>query len=154
MYFLNDKVMISEANADLLFGCSSMDVLKRIASTEVLAASHLLWTDRFLADEIGFQAREIINQAYQRKFSFFNGRKSKWIVGGLFYLLSYRYNSIRKQKEIANKLGTSECTIRDSYRLWVKSFPDLFADVITKFEKDEMLRYFVLIDLKKKELVA
>ncbi len=83
------------------------------------------------------------------KFSFFSGRRSTWIVGGLLYLLSYRYDSVKKQNELADVLGTTDGTIRDSYRLWLKTFPDLFMDVIGKFANDEKLRYFVRIDLIK-----
>jgi hypothetical protein len=126
-----------------------MDSLKRIPFEEVLAASHILWTDKLFADRIAFEAVEIINKTYKRKFGFFTGRKSKWVVGGLFYLLGHRYNSVKNQAELADKLGTTDNTIRDSYRLWLKTFPDLFLDVVGKFANDDKLRYFVLIDLKK-----
>ncbi len=126
-----------------------MDTLKRIPFEEVLAASHILWTSKSLADQIALDSLEIINKSYRRKFSFFSGRRSTWIVGGLLYLLSYRYDSVKKQKELADVLGTTDGTIRDSYRLWLKTFPDLFMDVIGKFANDEKLRYFVRIDLIK-----
>jgi hypothetical protein len=126
-----------------------LDSLKRISFEEVLATSHILWTDKLMADRIAFDAVDIINKTYKMKFAFFNGRRARWIVGGLFYLLGYRYNSIKNQAELADKLGTSDNTIRDSYRGWLKTFPDLFSDVIEKFVNDDQLRYFVLIDLKK-----
>jgi transcription initiation factor TFIIIB Brf1 subunit/transcription initiation factor TFIIB len=126
-----------------------MDSFKRVQLKEVLALSHFLWADKLVADKIAFEAAEIINQAYTRKSAFFNGRRSTWIAGGLLYLLSYRFNSIKNQKELADKLGTTDNTIRDAYRQWLKTFPDLFLDVIGKFANDDKLCYFILIDLKK-----
>ena len=72
-------------------------------------------------------------------------------MGGLFYLLGFRYNDVKKQIELACKLGTTDVTIRKSYREWLVSFPDLFADVIGKLAQHESLRYFVLLDLKQKK---
>ena len=80
-----------------------MDTLKRIPFEEVLAASHILWTSKSLADQIALDSLEIINKSYRRKFSFFSGRRSTWIVGGLLYLLSYRYDSVKKQKELGRR---------------------------------------------------
>ncbi|MCL5876456.1 MAG: hypothetical protein M1540_01430 [Candidatus Bathyarchaeota archaeon] len=130
-----------------------MSVLSRIPKEEIIVASHVLWDNKSIADQVAKESIQIINQTYKRKFSFFNGRKSKWVVGGLFYLLGYRYGSVKKQGELADKLGTSDTTIRDSYRLWLKTFPDLFVDVIGKMANDQNLKYFVLVDLKK-EVVA
>lgn len=145
--------MIIQSKTVLCFNHSlkelPLDSLKRAPLEEALATSYILWTDKLMADRIAFDAADIINKTYKMKFAFFNGRRSRWIVGGLFYLLGYRYNSIKNQNELADKLGTTDITIRDSYRTWLKTFPDLFSDVIDKFIDDDQLRHFVLIDLKK-----
>jgi hypothetical protein len=130
-----------------------MSVLSRIPKEEIILASRILWGNRKIADQIVEDSVQIINQTYQRKFSFFNGRKSKWVVSGLFYLLGYRYGLVKKQSELADKLGTSDTTIRDSYRLWLKTFPDLFVDVIGKMASDQNLKYYVLVELKNQVAV-
>ncbi len=126
-----------------------MSILRRIPANEVSAAAHSVWLDNSIADAIASEVIQIINQTYSRKFAFFNGKSSRCIVGGLFYLLGFRHDAIKKQNELAYKLGTSDVTIRLSYRKWLETFPDLFTDIIDKFAMDKDLRYFVLIDLKE-----
>jgi transcription initiation factor TFIIIB Brf1 subunit/transcription initiation factor TFIIB len=126
-----------------------MSLLKRIPPSEVSAAAHTIWLEKSIADTIAFQTIQIINQAYKRKFVFFNGKSSKHIVGGLFYLLGFRYADVKRQTELAHQLGTSDVTIRESYRKWLMTFPDLFLDIIVKFESDKDSRYFALKDLKE-----
>jgi hypothetical protein len=58
---------------------------------------------------------------------------------------------VKRQRELAWRLGTSDVTIRTSYRQWLQEFPDLFSDVIAKFAQDKELRYFVLLNLKPKQ---
>lgn len=110
---------------------------------EVSVAAHAVWFDKSIADEITWETVRIINQTYTRKFSFFSGKSSKCLVGGLFYLLGYRYDAIKKQNELADALGTSDVSIRVSYRKWLETFPDLFLDVIGKFGTNSVLRTFV-----------
>ena len=129
-----------------------MSTLKRIQFEEVLAAAHMVWADKSTAVKIALETVEIISRVYKRKFMFINGKSSKGLVGGLFYLLGYRHSVVKKQFEIADKLGTTDVTIRNSYRQWLMEFPDLFLDVIAKFAKDDKLRYFVLLDLEQKRL--
>jgi hypothetical protein len=93
-----------------------------------------------------------MNQTYRRKFAFFNGKSAKSIVGGLFYLLGYRHDVVKKQNELADQLGTTDVSIRVSYRKWLETFPDLFLDVIGKFASITALRSFVLLDLKQRML--
>jgi hypothetical protein len=130
-----------------------MSAIKNISIDELFAASYLLWTNRLIADQIALEAIMLINKAHSRKFSFLSGKTSRWIVGGLFYLLSYRHDTVKKQNEIAAILGTSEVTIRDSYRQWIETFPDLFGDIIEKFLADDKLRYYILTNLNKKGYV-
>jgi len=116
---------------------------------EVSVAAHAVWFDKSIADKITWETVRIINQTYTRKFSFFSGKSSKCLVGGLFYLLGYRYDAIKKQNELADTLGTSDVSVRVSYRKWLETFPDLFLDVIGKFGTNSVLRTFVLLDLKQ-----
>jgi transcription initiation factor TFIIIB Brf1 subunit/transcription initiation factor TFIIB len=126
-----------------------MSLLKRIEMDEVLASAHCIWFDKSIADAIAQEAVQIMNQVYSRKITFFNGRSCNSIVGGLFYILGHRHNAVMKQRELADKLGSTDITIRASYRKWMTVFPDLFLDVIAKFAGDSSLKYFVLLDLKK-----
>lgn len=115
---------------------------------EVSAAAHFVWNDESIADKVALETVQIINQTYKRKFVFFNGRSFKYIVGGLFYLLGFRYNDVKNQRELADKLCTNDVTIRTAYRKWLETFPDLFIDIIGKLAADRDLRCFVLLDLK------
>jgi hypothetical protein len=127
----------------------SSRILQRIPFEEVKAAAHIVWVDPQIADQIALETIQIINKTFHRKFSFFNGRRSKSLVGGLFYLLSYRYDVVKKQNELADKLGTSDVSIRSSYRLWLETFPDLFVDVIGKFAQDKDLQSYILFTFRK-----
>lgn len=116
---------------------------------EVSAATHSIWSDKLIADKMAQDVVKIINHAYKRKFVFFNGKSAKCIVGGLLYILGYKYDAVKKQRELADKLGTTDVTIRASYRQWLETFPDLFLDVIGKFAVDKNLRFFVLLNMKQ-----
>ena len=118
---------------------------------EIYAAAKIIWGDKATAERITVQANSILNQAKKRKPSLFFGRRATVIIGGLFYLLSYRENKAIKQKELALKIGTSEMTIRASYRRWLLSFPDLFSDVASIMAQDYNLKYFVLSAYKKNQ---
>lgn len=126
-----------------------VSLLKRISTTEISTAAHAVWLNKSVADAIALETVQIINQTYKRKFAFFNGKSSRCIVGGLFYLLGYRHDAIKKQNEIAHQIGTTEISIRVSYRKWLETFPDLFLDVIGKFATISSLRSFILFDLKQ-----
>jgi hypothetical protein len=126
-----------------------MSLLARISVVEVLAAADNVWFDKSIADTIASATVQTINQTYVRNFMFFSGKSSKYLIGGLFYLLGYRYGVIKNQNEIADRLGTTDVTIRISYRKWLETFPDMFLDVIGKFADNSSLRSFVLLDLKR-----
>jgi transcription initiation factor TFIIIB Brf1 subunit/transcription initiation factor TFIIB len=125
-----------------------MSILNRIPPSEIYAAAHSIWPQKSLADEVASQAIQILNQTYKRRFAFFNGKSSRYLVGGLFYLLGFRYDAVKRQSELADQLGTSDVTIRKSYRRWLETFPDLFVDIVSKLAVDKDLKYYVLIDLK------
>jgi transcription initiation factor TFIIIB Brf1 subunit/transcription initiation factor TFIIB len=101
-------------------------------SSEVAAAARAVWSDQGLAEKIASSSMDLITNACNRKFSFFSGKSSRGLLGGLFYLLGFRYGAVKKQKELAEKLGTTDVTIRTSYRKWLEEFPDLFTEVSDK----------------------
>ena len=115
-----------------------------------MAAAKTILPNQLIAHAISQETVDIIMKTHKRKFSFFTGKTSRGLVGGLFYLLSYKYDAVKNQKELADRLGTSDVTIRASYRNWLEEFPDLFQDVIGKLAQDQSLRYYVLTDLKRK----
>ncbi len=129
-----------------------MTIPKRISFEEVSATAHTVWANGAIAENVALDASKIINQISKRKHLFFNGKSSKFIIGGLFYLLSFRHHAIKKQRELADKLGTNDVTIRTAYRQLLKEFPDLFLDILSKFAEDDSLRFFVFLNLKQNAL--
>jgi len=96
-----------------------MNTLNRIAISEVSDAAQAIWPQKNVSETIASETVKILNQTYKRKFSFFNGKSYRFLVGGLFYLLGYRHDAVRRQRELANILGTSDVTIRKAYRSWL-----------------------------------
>jgi transcription initiation factor TFIIIB Brf1 subunit/transcription initiation factor TFIIB len=127
-----------------------LSILNRISPEEIAIAAKTIWSNHLIAKAIGEETIDIIMKTHTRKFSFFNGKTSRGLVGGLFYLLGYKYDSTKNQKELAYSLGTSDVTIRASYRGWLEEFPDLFQDVMGKLVNDQNLRWYVLVDLRRK----
>jgi transcription initiation factor TFIIIB Brf1 subunit/transcription initiation factor TFIIB len=119
---------------------SNVSILNRLSS-EVTVAAKIIWSDHVIAEKIAASALEIIADASKRNFAFFSGKSSRGLVGGLFYLLGFRYGAVKKQKEIAEKLSTTDVTIRASYRKWLKEFPKLFSDVRDKIVNSNKLGY-------------
>lgn len=109
---------------------------------EIMSAAHLLWPNEKTARKITRDAVEIINQVCNRKFSFCNGKSSRCIVGGLFYLLGFRYDDIKIQREIAVVLKITDVSIRSAYKRWLKEFPDLFQDIISKFADQKLGQHY------------
>jgi hypothetical protein len=134
----------------------SLPKLRRILSMvdcisfdELSAAAQLVWSDKRVAGQIALGSYSILNSVRKRRITFYSGRRAKALVGGLFYLLGFRFDAVKKQNELADVLGITDVTIRLSYRRWLIEFTDLFVDVIGKLAQDESLKYFVLIDLKQ-----
>ena len=119
-----------------------MSITNRLSS-EVIAAAKTVWLDQVIAEKIASSALEIIADANKSNFAFFSGKSSRGLIGGLFYLLGFRYDAVRKQKELAEKLGTTDVTIRASYRKWLEEFPDFFADISDKIINNNNQGYFV-----------
>ena len=118
-----------------------MSILDRLSS-EVVAAAKSVWSEQVTAEKIAANALEIIANAYKSRFAFFSGKSSRGLIGGLFYLLGFRYDVVKKQKELAEKLGTTDVTIRTSYRKWLDEFPEFFADVSDKIINNNNQSHF------------
>ena len=110
-----------------------MSILNRLSS-EVVASAKTIWEDPLIAEKIASVALETIADANKTNFAFFSGKSFRGLIGGLFYILGFRYDAVKKQKELAEKLGTTDVTIRASYRKWLEEFPDLFSDVTDKMQ--------------------
>ena len=119
-----------------------MSILDRLSS-QVTAAAKTVWSEQVTAEKIAAKALEIIANAHKSKFAFFSGKSSRGLIGGLFYLLGFRYHAAKKQKELAEKLGTTDVTIRASYRKWLEECPDFFADISDKIINNNNQGYFV-----------
>jgi hypothetical protein len=50
--------------------------------------------------------------------------------------------------ELANRLGTTDVTVRASYRDWLETFPELFKDIVAKLSENARLRQFVKYSMK------
>ena len=111
-------------------------------SSEAVATAKVVWLDQATAKKIASNALEIITNANKRENAFFSGKSSRGLIGGLFYILGFRYDAEKKQKELAEKLGTTDVTIRASYRKWLEDFPDLFTDVSDKITNNKNHNHF------------
>lgn len=127
-----------------------MNIQNRISPEEVAIAAKTIWNNPLVAKAITDETMDLLMKVQKRRFLFFNGKTSRGLVGGLFYLLGYKYDVSKNQKELADKLGTSDVTIRASYRSWLEEFPDLFQKVVPKLALDQNLRWYVLVDYRKK----
>ncbi|MCW4009389.1 MAG: hypothetical protein NWF05_02055 [Candidatus Bathyarchaeota archaeon] len=128
-----------------------MSILRRIPLKEISVAASTVWSDKATASKVALDADEIISRTYKRKFAFFTGKSSKCLVSGLFYILGFRYDAVVKQRALADKMGTSDVTIRASYKQWLETFPDLFLDVLGKLAQNAAFRCYVLSELKLKQ---
>ncbi len=127
-------------------------MLNRILPEEVTIAARTIWPNPAVANAIGQETTDIIMKTQKRKLHFFAGKTSRGLVGGLFYLLGYKHNAVKNQKELADRLGASDVTIRASYRSWLEEFPDLFQDIVAKLAKDQNLRWYVVMDYRRRIL--
>ncbi len=127
-----------------------LNMLRRISPKEITIAARRLWQDPLVAETIDRETVDLITKIQKHNLSFFSGKTSRGLVGGLFYLLGYRHDSVKNQKEIADLLGTSDVTIRSSYRNWLEEFPDLFQDIVGKLALDQNLRWYVITDYRRR----
>ena len=119
--------------------------LNRVTYAHITTSAHKIWQKHpSIADKISSEASQIILQTQESAASFLAGKSTKGIIGGLLYLLGFRYNNSITQVEIARKLKTNAVTIRLSYRTWLKHFPDSFNDVVEKMKECSFLHDFSL----------
>jgi len=107
-------------------------ILRRIPCEVTMSAARAVWLDQETADRIGSDTLQILAKASMANLKFFNGKTPKCLVGGLFYLLGYRYNVPVTQTEIADLLCTTEVSVRKSYKNWLNEFPQFFTDLTLK----------------------
>jgi len=106
-----------------------------------LLAARAVWVNQETADAIASNAVQILAQASKANPRFFYGKASKCVLGGLFYLLGYRFNEAKTQREIADLLRTTEVSVRKLYKSWLNEFPQLFTDVNVKMSKNRQTDY-------------
>lgn len=97
-----------------------------------MSAARSIWVSQETADAIGANALQILAKASMNNLRFFNGKASRSLLGGLFYLLGFRFKAEMTQTEIAYQLGISEVSVRKSYKDWFDEFPYFFTDLATK----------------------
>ncbi len=115
----------------------------RISGKKVYPAALAVWHNTNVAARIAREAETIIDETFVMNHFFFNGKSFRRIICGLFFLLGYKHNVAVSETEIAGGLGTSDVTVRRSYREWLETFPELFKHILPKLSENVMLRPFV-----------
>jgi transcription initiation factor TFIIIB Brf1 subunit/transcription initiation factor TFIIB len=107
-------------------------IFYRIHCEKITSAARAVWVNQEDADDIASDALQILAKASRQNLRFFCGKKPKSVLGGLFYILGYRFNASKTQSEIADYLCTTEVSIRKSYKCWLKEFPQYFTNETQK----------------------
>ena len=113
----------------------------RINCEKIKGAARAVWVNQAIADEIASEAMQILEQASKANFRFFSGKSPKCILGGLFYILGFKFKAIKTQREIASFLCTTEVSICKSYNSWMNEFPYYFTD-------EAILKMYILKKVK------
>jgi hypothetical protein len=103
----------------------------RLSSKKVLLCALMVWKNRVIAELMAAETSRIIKTVYKKRSIFFGGKSEKGLLAGIFYLLGRKHNAKKTQQEIARNLSTNDVTVRDSYREWLKAFPDFFGTSIS-----------------------
>lgn len=109
-------------------------ILVRIPCEVTVQAARAVWVNQDLADDIASNALQVMAQASRANLRFFNGKSPKCILGGLFYILGFRFYAPKTQREIADFLCTTEVSVRKSYHSWLNEFPQFFPETQLKCE--------------------
>jgi hypothetical protein len=112
-----------------------MSLIRHLSLVDALTAAYQICDDMHVAIKMVVHAGAIIKKAHEIDSRFFNGKTTRATIGGLFYLLGFRFYTNAHQKKIAYVLGTSDTSIRESYRRWLKTFPNTFSDVAERLPK-------------------
>lgn len=120
----------------------------QVSGKKINLAAKTVWGDKRIAARIGRETGIIIVETYRRNHFFFNAKSFRRIISGLFFLLGYRFNVAMSEVELAKRLGTTDVTVRASYRDWLETFPELFKDIVAKVSENALLRQFVQYSMK------
>jgi len=112
-----------------------VSLIRHLSLVDALTAAYQICDDGQVAIKMVTHATAILKEAHETDPRFFNGKTTRSTIGGLFYLLGFRLYTHAHQKKIAYVLGTSDTSIRESYRRWLKTFPNAFADVTERLPK-------------------
>jgi hypothetical protein len=91
-------------------------IFYRIQCEAITSAARDVWGNQEVADDIASNALHVLDLASRTNLRFFCGKPPKSILGGLFYILGYRFNSVKTQREIANSLYTTGLSVGKSYQ--------------------------------------
>lgn len=119
-------------------------VCQRIPPKEVFKATHQIFNtfglSRKIIHNLAVEACHCIDYADKKNRIFFCGKPKASLLSGLFYLLALKHHILISQEEIANNIKCDKHgqyriehitahTLRNMYRFWYKSFPELFGDI-------------------------
>jgi len=108
---------------------SLTSIFYRIHCEKITSEARVVWANQEIADDIASNAQQILAKASRQNLRFFCGKHHRCILGGLFYILGFRFRVVKTQSEIADFLGVADVAIRKSYRSWLDEFPQYFTDV-------------------------
>jgi len=114
---------------------------KRYSLDAIRPLAFSLTGNQTQAQELAEESKHIIFQSLRIKPATFSGHPLKFIVCGLFYLLSVRKHGVEgrfRQREISVKMGMNERTVRHSVKFWLGKFPMLFKDFSVSKNGDVM----------------
>jgi hypothetical protein len=94
-----------------------------------MLAARAVWVDEEIADDISKNALQILADTSKLNLRFFCGKAPKCILGGLFYILGFRFKAIKTQREIADFLCTTEVSVAKSSKIWLEKLPHYFTDL-------------------------
>ena len=101
---------------------SLASIFYRIHCEKITSAARGVWGNQEIADDIAPNTLEILTKASRQNLRFFCGKQPKSILGGLFYILGFRFRAVKTQTEIADFLCTTEISIRKSYKSRLTGF--------------------------------
>jgi hypothetical protein len=119
-------------------------IFSRIPCEVTISAANVVWVNQETADVIASNAVQELAHASKANPRFFYGKTSKCVLGGLFYILGYRFNAAKTQREIADLLYTTEISVRKLYKSWLNEFPQSFTDVSAKMSGNRETDYLRL----------
>ena len=104
----------------------------RITPKQISRAVHKLSFSKDKKHDILQEAVSLVEKSYKKNKFFFCGKSPLRIIGGLMYLLSFKYckekftmRSVGQELVYLSKGIITEPTIRKGYRDWIKIFPEL-----------------------------